>query len=73
MQGAEYAEGAFSIADGVYGSTFFLRTGFHGFHVVVGTIYLLYTLILMLKGYLTHSRHFSFEASAWYWHFVDVV
>ncbi len=73
IQCAEYSEGAFSIADGIYGSTFFLRTGFHGFHVVVGTVYLLYTLILMLRGYLTHSHHFSFEASAWYWHFVDVV
>jgi len=73
IQCMEYLEGAFSIADGIYGSTFFLRTGFHGFHVVVGTIYLAYPLSLIVKGYLTHARHFSFEASAWYWHFVDVV
>lgn len=73
IQYYEYCESSFTIADGVYGTTFFVSTGFHGLHVIIGASYLTYVLILMLKGYLTHNHHFSFEASAWYWHFVDVV
>src|SRR5690606_9957184 len=58
---------------GLYGSTFFMATGFHGFHVLIGTIFLLVCLIrLMGKGF-TPKQHFGFEAAAWYWHFVDVV
>jgi len=73
MQYVEYSDSAFSIADGVYGTTFFLATGFHGFHVIVGSIYLFYVFILILRGILLATHHFSFEAAAWYWHFVDVV
>jgi cytochrome c oxidase subunit 3 len=60
----EYAESSFSIRDGVYGSTFFIRTGFHGVHVIVGTLMLTYTLSLLLKGGITHNHHFTFEAAA---------
>jgi cytochrome c oxidase subunit 3 len=57
----------------VYGSTFFMATGFHGFHVIVGTIFLIVCLGRMLAGHFTPKSHFGFEAAAWYWHFVDVV
>ena len=57
----------------IYGSTFFMATGFHGFHVIVGTIFLIVCLFRALKGQFTPERHFGFEAAAWYWHFVDVV
>lgn len=73
MQYVEYAEAAFSLADGVYGSTFFLATGFHGIHVLVGTSFLIYVLFNLVSGKLLFNHHFSFEAAAWYWHFVDVV
>lgn len=73
MQWVEYNEAAFSFADGVYGRTFFLATGFHGMHVLVGTTFLSYVLILLLCSKLLYFHHFSFEAAAWYWHFVDVV
>jgi Heme/copper-type cytochrome/quinol oxidase, subunit 3 len=58
---------------GLYGSAFFMATGFHGFHVLVGTIFLLVCLIRIMKGEMTPKQHFGFEAAAWYWHFVDVV
>lgn len=64
MQYLEYCESAFTIADGVYGSTFFVRTGFHGLHVIIGATFLLYVFILMLRGVLTYNHHFSFEAAA---------
>jgi len=73
MQWVEYNEASFSFADGVYGRTFFLATGFHGMHVLVGTTFLFYVLILLLNSKLLYNHHFSFEAAAWYWHFVDVV
>jgi cytochrome c oxidase subunit 3 len=59
--------------DAIYGSSFFMATGFHGFHVIVGTIFLAVCLLRALAGQFTPSRHFGFEAAAWYWHFVDVV
>lgn len=73
MQYVEYNEAQFSIADGVYGSTFFMATGFHGMHVTIGATFLFYVLVLLLQGKLLFNHHFSFEAAAWYWHFVDVV
>lgn len=73
MQYLEYREARFAISDGVYGRTFFMATGFHGFHVTVGTLFLLYVLIALVRGQLLYNHHFSFEAAAWYWHFVDVV
>jgi len=73
MQYLEYDEAQFSLADGVYGRTFFIATGFHGIHVMVGTTFLFYVLLNLLRGKLLFNHHFSFEAAAWYWHFVDVV
>lgn len=69
----EYLEAPFCIADSVYGSTFFIATGFHGFHVLVGTIFLAICLMRLNYSHFTTSHHFGFEAASWYWHFVDVV
>lgn len=64
MQYLEYTESAFTIADGIYGTTFFMRTGFHGMHVIVGTTFLFYCFLRMLKGVLLYNHHFMFEAAA---------
>jgi cytochrome c oxidase subunit III len=69
----EYSHAAFGFKNHIYGSTFFMATGFHGFHVLVGTIFLAVCLIRAKKGDFTPTQHFGFEAAAWYWHFVDVV
>jgi len=61
------------LSSGIFGSTFFMLTGFHGFHVTVGAIMLSAVLFRIIKGHFTPDRHFAFEAAAWYWHFVDVV
>nr|ATU87206.1 cytochrome oxidase subunit III [Lonchura melaena]ATU87232.1 cytochrome oxidase subunit III [Lonchura melaena] len=73
LQAMEYYEAPFSIADGVYGSTFFVATGFHGLHVIIGSTFLLVCLARLIKYHFTPNHHFGFEAAAWYWHFVDVV
>lgn len=73
VQAYEYGNAGFGFKDGVYPSTFFMATGFHGFHVIVGTLFLTVCLGRALKGHFTPERHFGFEAAAWYWHFVDVV
>lgn len=73
LQGFEYFEASFSIADSIYGSTFFIATGFHGLHVIIGTTFLLVCLIRLLFNHFSSHHHFGFEAAAWYWHFVDVV
>jgi cytochrome c oxidase subunit 3 len=74
LQAWEYSMAPFPFVDGgVYPSVFYLATGFHGFHVMVGTIFLFVCLIRASKGHFTPERHFGFEAAAWYWHFVDVV
>ena len=74
LQAIEYSEAPFKFyGGGVYPSVFFLATGFHGFHVIVGTTFLIVCLIRAWKGHFTAERHFGFEAAAWYWHFVDVV
>jgi len=73
VQAYEYMHAPFSFSDSIYGATFFMATGFHGFHVFVGTIFLLVCLIRAMKGDFTSDKHFGFEAAAWYWHFVDVV
>jgi cytochrome c oxidase subunit 3 len=73
VQGYEYYEAGFDISSAVYGSTFFLATGFHGFHVIVGTIFLLVTWVRLYKHHLTSQHHLGFESAAYYWHFVDVV
>jgi len=61
------------LSSGIYGSTFFMLTGFHGFHVLVGMLMLLFITLRLMKGHFTKDRHFGFEGAAWYWHFVDVV
>jgi cytochrome c oxidase subunit III len=68
-----YSDLGLQLSTGIYGSTFFMLTGFHGFHVTVGAIMLLCIWLRTMKGHLTPERHFAFEATAWYWHFVDVV
>jgi cytochrome c oxidase subunit 3 len=73
LQFGEYKETAFSIADRVYGSTFFVATGFHGLHVLVGATFLFICLIRIIKYHFDKSHHVGFLAAAWYWHFVDVV
>nr|YP_010267099.1 cytochrome c oxidase subunit III [Arcte coerula]UIF93619.1 cytochrome c oxidase subunit 3 [Arcte coerula]UNP54898.1 cytochrome c oxidase subunit 3 [Arcte coerula] len=73
LQAYEYLEAPFTIADSIYGSTFFMATGFHGLHVIIGTLFLLICLIRHLKNHFSSNHHFGFEAAAWYWHFVDVV
>lgn len=72
-QGIEYSNAGFTIADGVYGSTFFFSTGFHGIHVLVGTAFITVALFRMISYHLTDHHHLGFEASILYWHFVDVV
>ena len=73
-QAMEYSEAPFAFnGGGIYSSVFFLATGFHGFHVIVGTLFLAVCLIRAIKGGFTPEKHFGFEAAAWYWHFVDVV
>lgn len=62
-----------TLNSGIYGSTFYMLTGFHGFHVVIGTIMLIVMFFRARKNHFTHENHFAFEAAAWYWHFVDVV
>jgi cytochrome c oxidase subunit III len=74
VQAYEYGHAAFNFIGGdIYSSTFFLATGFHGFHVIVGTVFLMVCLFRAMKGHFTPQQHFGFEAAAWYWHFVDVV
>ena len=69
----EYGHVTFGFKDGIFPSTFYMATGFHGFHVLVGTIFLAVCLRRAQKGHFTKKNHFGFEAAAWYWHFVDVV
>ena len=73
LQGIEYYGAPFSIYNSVYGSSFFMLTGFHGFHVIIGTTFLFICLIRIYFNHFTKEHHFGFEAAAWYWHFVDVV
>ena len=73
FQAYEYLHAPFGFKDGIYTSTFFMATGFHGFHVIVGTVFLIVCLVRAIKGHFEPDHHFGFEAAAWYWHFVDVV
>ncbi len=72
-QGYEYGHAAFGFRDGIYSSTFYMATGFHGFHVIVGTVFLAVCFFRARAGHFTAEKHVGFEAAAWYWHFVDVV
>nr|YP_010735812.1 cytochrome c oxidase subunit III [Erianthus versicolor]WEL32784.1 cytochrome c oxidase subunit III [Erianthus versicolor] len=73
LQAYEYWESQFTLADSIYGSTFFMATGFHGIHVIIGTSFLLICMIRHLINHFSSKHHMGFEAAAWYWHFVDVV
>ncbi|PXA85391.1 cytochrome c oxidase subunit 3 [Nostoc sp. 3335mG] len=73
IQAWEYIHAPFAFKGNIFGATFFMATGFHGFHVIVGTIFLIVCQIRAYKGDFTPRQHFGFEAAAWYWHFVDVV
>lgn len=73
FQAFEYIEASFDISDSIYGTTFYVTTGLHGLHVIVGTILLTVCLFRHYKGHFTPTHHVGFEASIWYWHFVDVV
>lgn len=73
VQVYEYTHAAFGFREGIYPSTFFMATGFHGFHVLVGTIFLIVCFFRARAGHFRPDHHFGFEAAAWYWHFVDVV
>jgi cytochrome c oxidase subunit 3 len=73
LQFYEYFNAPFDISDGIYGSTFFMTTGFHGFHVIIGTIFIFVCFLRLLFSQFTRDHHVGFEAAAWYWHFVDVV
>nr|YP_004021623.1 cytochrome c oxidase subunit III [Phraortes illepidus]YP_010601343.1 cytochrome c oxidase subunit III [Phraortes lii]WAL35422.1 cytochrome c oxidase subunit III [Phraortes lii]BAJ24444.1 cytochrome c oxidase subunit III [Phraortes illepidus] len=73
LQAYEYIEAPFTISDSIYGSTFFMATGFHGLHVIIGSTFLMVCLIRQLNLHFSKYHHVGFEAAAWYWHFVDVV
>nr|YP_009995251.1 cytochrome c oxidase subunit III [Ochthebius puncticollis]QNP09641.1 cytochrome c oxidase subunit 3 [Ochthebius puncticollis] len=73
LQAYEYMEASFTISDAIYGSSFFMATGFHGLHVIIGTTFLLICYLRHLNNHFSSIHHFGFEAAAWYWHFVDVV
>nr|AZH81031.1 cytochrome c oxidase subunit III [Caridina gracilirostris] len=73
LQAMEYYEAPFTLADSAYGSTFFVATGFHGLHVIIGSVFLLVCLYRLYMCHFSSKHHFGFEAAAWYWHFVDVV
>ena len=73
FQGYEYSHAAFGFSGNIYGASFFMATGFHGAHVIIGTIFLAICMIRAMKGHFTQESHVGFEAAAWYWHFVDVV
>jgi heme/copper-type cytochrome/quinol oxidase subunit 3 len=73
LQALEYVSAQFTISDSVFGSTFYMATGFHGFHVFIGTCFLSVGLVRVVYNHFTVTHHFGFEAAAWYWHFVDVV
>lgn len=73
LQALEYVEASFSIADSVYGRTFFVATGFHGLHVLIGSTFLLVCLLRLISGHFSANHHTGLESAIWYWHFVDVV
>jgi len=73
LQALEYFDSPFTISDSVFGSCFFMTTGFHGFHVFIGTIFIFISFLRIVYNHFTSTHHFGFEAAAWYWHFVDVV
>ena len=73
LQAYEYSHAAFGFSGNIYGASFFMATGFHGAHVIIGTVFLFVCMIRAMKGHFTPEAHIGFETAAWYWHFVDVV
>lgn len=73
VQFLEYSQAHFSFSGNIYGATFFMATGFHGFHIFIGTVFLIVCLMRAIKGHFTPKQHLGLEFAAWYWHFVDVV
>lgn len=73
FQAYEYSHAAFGFSGSIYAANFYMATGFHGFHVIIGTIFLAICLMRVYRGHFTPEQHVGFEAAAWYWHFVDVV
>jgi cytochrome c oxidase subunit 3 len=73
VQAYEYSHAGFHFSQNIYGATFFMATGFHGFHVIIGTVFLTVCLVRAFLGHFTPKQHLGFEFAAWYWHFVDVV
>lgn len=73
LQGLEYVNAPFNISDGVFGSTFYMSTGFHGAHVIIGTIAICVSFIWIIFNHFTNKHHFGFESAIWYWHFVGCV
>ena len=73
LQGLEYYNSSFTISDSIYGSTFFVATGFHGLHVLIGTTFLSICWLRLKRNHFTQKHHIGFETRAWYWHFVDIV
>jgi cytochrome c oxidase subunit 3 len=73
LQVYEYSHAQFGFSGNIYGATFFMATGFHGVHVVIGTIFLFICLLRAIRGHFTQEAHVGLEAAIWYWHFVDIV
>nr|YP_010586477.1 cytochrome c oxidase subunit III [Pseudoneureclipsis achim]UZZ44278.1 cytochrome c oxidase subunit III [Pseudoneureclipsis achim] len=73
IQAIEYMNSPFSISDSIYGSTFFMTTGFHGAHVIIGTTFLITAMVRIKANHMSTTHHIGFETAAWYWHFVDIV
>nr|YP_009542292.1 cytochrome c oxidase subunit III [Aphis fabae mordvilkoi]AYU56880.1 cytochrome oxidase subunit III [Aphis fabae mordvilkoi] len=73
LQMLEYNQATFTFSDSIFGSSFYMATGFHGLHVIIGTIFLMINLLRMLKLHFSFIHHISFELAAWYWHFIDII
>lgn len=73
LQIIEYNEATFTFSDSIFGSSFYIATGFHGIHVIIGTIFLLINIIRMIKIHISFLHHIRFELAAWYWHFIDII
>nr|ARW70289.1 cytochrome c oxidase subunit III [Kaburagia rhusicola ensigallis] len=73
LQALEYKQANFTFSDSVFGSSFYIATGFHGLHVMIGTIFLITNLMRMINMHFSHIHHISFELAAWYWHFIDII
>lgn len=73
LQIIEYKQAIFTFSDSIFGSSFYIATGFHGLHVIIGTIFLIHNLIRIFKNHFSFIHHIRFELAAWYWHFIDII